>query len=335
MKKQRGFTLIEVIGVITVLAIILIVAVPSLTKTLKRNEQNKYNDYIDNLKIAAENYVVDKLIEDQFFEEGKDYNYISLGDLIDAGYVKKTITNPENSKILSRDTRVKVYKESDDTYSYDVQEYYNAASDYNKNNLIVHYDSVEYNKDNVFKNLTSEADFDYSSKGYWTEEGIYLGKDNSTSRTTLKQDYETENITISFSIKSLDELGNGSADYSYPVILYNNGSYAARGGFRKNIALFYGSGHNTVFVLSGNLEQNKNYTLTFVQDGLSTRRVYVNGALRDEQNSISATNIQYDEIVIGPKLYDFKLNNVLIYNRALSGEEIQEIYELDKERFGE
>ena len=63
MSKQKGFTLIEIIGVVVILSLLLILTVPSLTKTLKRNEQNKYNDYIDNLKIAAENYVVNKLKE--------------------------------------------------------------------------------------------------------------------------------------------------------------------------------------------------------------------------------------------------------------------------------
>lgn len=128
--NKKGFTLIEIIGVITVLALILIVAVPTLTRTLKRNEQSKYNNYIDNLKIAAESYLVNQLKEGQIFEADKDYTYVSLGDLIDAGYVKESITNPSNDGKLSRDAKVKVIKELDGTFKYDFYEHYILPDEY-------------------------------------------------------------------------------------------------------------------------------------------------------------------------------------------------------------
>lgn len=119
MSKQKGFTLIEIIGVVVILSLLLILTVPSLTKTLKRNEQNKYNDYIDNLKIAAENYVVNKLKEGVVIN---DYIYITLGDLIDEGYVTDVVTNPITNKSLSRGKHIKVLKETDGTFKYEVIE---------------------------------------------------------------------------------------------------------------------------------------------------------------------------------------------------------------------
>lgn len=117
MKKKNGFTLIEIIGVVTVLSIILIVAVPSLTKTLKRNAQNKYNDYIDNLKIAAENYVIDKLQSGETFN---DYMIFSVGDLIDAGYITEVMTNPITNEKVTRNYEIKVTKEIDGTFKYEI-----------------------------------------------------------------------------------------------------------------------------------------------------------------------------------------------------------------------
>lgn len=134
MKKNRGFTLVEIIGVVVVLSIILIIAVPSLTKTLKKNEQNKYNDYIDSLEIAAENYVVDKLKLGETIDETL---YITIGDLIDAGYVKNIIKNPENEGVLSRDTRISVIKEIDGTFKYNVEEKYSSIP-------VQEYQMVEY-----------------------------------------------------------------------------------------------------------------------------------------------------------------------------------------------
>ena len=115
--NKKGFTLVEVRGVVTVLALILIVAVPSLTKTLKKNEQNKYNDYIENLEMAAENYVVDKLQEGQSFN---DYMIFSMGDLIDNGYVKEIMTNPETNEKITRDYKIKVTKNADGTFKYEI-----------------------------------------------------------------------------------------------------------------------------------------------------------------------------------------------------------------------
>ncbi len=338
MNKQKGFTLVEVIGVVTVLALILVVAVPSLTKTLKRNEQNKYNDYIDNLKIAAENYVVGKLKEGQFFEDGKDYNYISLGDLIDAGYIKNTTTNPENDKTLSRDSRVKVYKEADNTFSYDVQEYYNNASDYDKNNLIIHYDAVEYSPNNIFKNLTGEIDYNYSNNATWTEDGVYFDK-NKTSNAIrkLNNNYNTEEITVSFNIESLDALGNTSDDYTYPLTLFDESlNYRKLDlGLRAYVYLFYYSGNNTVIAMGTTMEKNKTYTLTYVQEDLTTRKLYLNGELLQTKSELSLETIDYSGILISPRKYNLNLNNMLIYNRALSAQEVQELYALDKDRFGE
>ena len=333
--NKKGFTLIEIIGVVTVLSLILIVAIPSLTKTVKRNSQNKYNDYIDNIKIAAENYVVDKLKEGSFIEEGKDTNYISLGKLMDVGYVENAVSNPKNNKTLSRDTRIKVQKQPDNTYSYEIQEYYNRTSDYCNEDLIIHYDSVEYSPNNIFKNHTSEIDYNYSTKGTWTEDGVLLEKNKTGSKTNLNQIHETDSITISYSLKSLDELGSDSKSYSYPVMLYQNGNFAARTAFRKEVALFYDSGQFAVFNTGKPFSINQNYTITFVQDGLTSRKIYVNGVLTDEENSTTATAIKYNSILISPEIYDFKVNNILVYNRALTNEEIEELYELDKERFGE
>ena len=103
----------------------------------------------------------------------------------------------------------------------------------------------------------------------------------------------------------------------------------------KNYLLFYGSGDNTVLDEVEGLNSNQNYTITFVQDGLTKRKLYINGVFKKENSALSLTKINYNNITINPLLYNLKLNNVLIYNRALSATEIQELYELDKERFGE
>lgn len=340
MKNKRAFTLIEMIGIITILALIMLIALPSMTKTLKRNEQKKYDNYINNLKLVSENYLVDQL-QKKNVTFNNDVTYFSLGDIIDAGYVKDVITNPNNDKKISRDTRIKVIQNIDSTYSFEVQEYYNSISDYNKKNLIIHYDAVKYTGGSKFINNTNEVDYDLGSNATWTEDGMLFERQNPPV-IDLNKKYSTDSITVSFNVKNLDELGTCGSCYTWPLYLYDYDSSASSAtitqfAFRKSIFLLYGSGNNTV-LNSISLEKNKNYTITFVQEDLTTRRIYVNGKLANNLSSktgLSLSAIVYNRISLKPKLYDLKINNLLIYNRALSSDEVQTLYNLDKERFGE
>lgn len=332
MKNKKAFTLIEVIGIIVILGLILIIAVPSMTKTLKRNEQKKYDNYINNLKLVSDHYLVDQLQKKNItFKD--DVTYFSLGDIIDAGYIKDIITNPNNNKKISRDTRIKVTKNLDSTYSYEIQEYYNNVSDYDKEDLIIHYDSVKYTGLNKFENNTNEVDYDFNTSATWTENGMLFEK-NSISSISLNNSYSTDNITVSFNIKSLEELGTCNDCYTYPINIYNNSNSVAKIGFRKDLYLFYYSGNNSV-LYSGTLEMNKNYTITFVQDGLTTRKIYINGVFIDSKANLNLETISYNKINISPLLYNLELNNILVYNRALTESEIKNLYSLDKDRFGE
>lgn len=123
MKDKKGFTLIEMIGIITILALIILVALPSMTKTLKRNEQKKYDNYINNLKLVSESYLVEQLQNNNLIFEDDKTNF-TLGDIIDSGYITEVITNPDNNKKISRDTKIVVTKNIDGTYSFDIEEEY-------------------------------------------------------------------------------------------------------------------------------------------------------------------------------------------------------------------
>lgn len=333
--NKKAFTLIEMIGIITILALILLVALPSVTKTLKRNEQKKYDNYINNLKLVSESYLVDQL-QKKNITFVDDISYFSLGDIIDAGYITDIIINPNNDKKISRDTRIKVTKNDDSTYSFDVQEYYNNISDYNNNRLIIHYDAVKYIGENKFINNTYEADYDFGSNATWTEAGMLFEK-KSISAIKLNSSYSTNNITISFSINSLEDIGTCSECYTWPLYLYKDTTNSSGVAFKKETFLFYGSGDDTSLNATY-LEKNKNYTITFVQEDLTTRKVYINGELLSTsslKNDLSLSNIAYNQIQISPQLYNLKINNMLVYLRALSAQEIENLYNLDKERFGE
>jgi len=88
MKKNRGFTLIEVLAVIVIIGLILIVVFPSMTKMMRNNDDDKYEQYYD-LVYEAANVYSSKLTSSLGNSKNVGCATIELDDLIDEDYVKK------------------------------------------------------------------------------------------------------------------------------------------------------------------------------------------------------------------------------------------------------
>lgn len=86
--NKKGFTLTELLGVIVVLAVIIGIAMMASTTIMNKSKIKLYREMEDNLKDAAIDYLldnreninfdnatvsVDKLIEDGYFEDDKNY----------------------------------------------------------------------------------------------------------------------------------------------------------------------------------------------------------------------------------------------------------------------
>ena len=111
MKKNKGFTMAEMLGVVVILSIILLIAVPSIINSLKSAEKQEYETFLDDLYLATESYVQHNY-ELFYPESGTGLDSVLISDLIDKGYLNGNITNPktgeqikyENSSIrLSKD----------------------------------------------------------------------------------------------------------------------------------------------------------------------------------------------------------------------------------------
>lgn len=118
--KKKGFTLIELIAVIVILSVIMLVSVPSLVTTIKENREKRYQDYVDNLYIAAENYVTSKSeLLNSLDTPGAEVTF-TIQDLIVEGYVKSSNMNRDFSDI-TENTKIKVIVNSDQTFKYELE----------------------------------------------------------------------------------------------------------------------------------------------------------------------------------------------------------------------
>lgn len=115
---KKGFTLVEVLGIMVILGIIMVMLVPNVMKTLKNGDEIKYNNFLDNIFLAAENYV-QKNIEDfpELNTEGGTIS-ISVGTLISERLVKEETINPRTNSQINNTDVIVVTKDSDGTLDY-------------------------------------------------------------------------------------------------------------------------------------------------------------------------------------------------------------------------
>ena len=96
--KKNGFTFIEILGVITLLALLSIIVLVTVDKSLKNSKNTLSDVQIENIKSAASMWRTDniELIPDS------GYYTITLGELIDLGYFKGDLVDPDNGSNYDR-----------------------------------------------------------------------------------------------------------------------------------------------------------------------------------------------------------------------------------------
>lgn len=113
--------MIEILAVFTVTAIILLVSVPFITNMLKQGNSNSEETFLNSVYIAAEAYIQ----EDGIIVTEK-ITYITIKDLLESGYLKSNLINPNNNKKVTEQENlnktVKVHKDEEGVLQYEMEE---------------------------------------------------------------------------------------------------------------------------------------------------------------------------------------------------------------------
>lgn len=110
MKEKNGFTLVEMIGIIVLLAVIMLVVAPSMITTLQNSNSNRWTSFKDNVKMAAENYIVNHKLTSSSSVD------INLGTLLEENYIEEIPSIPsddpfaEDGEELTSDAYIKATK---------------------------------------------------------------------------------------------------------------------------------------------------------------------------------------------------------------------------------
>ena len=99
--KNRGFTLVELLGVVFILALLGLLIIPVVNNVINDKKKDLYNVQIKNIEEGAQNYVSEHIFEIDIPIGSK--RGITLGTLQQAGYVKNDIADPLTGQKFSSD----------------------------------------------------------------------------------------------------------------------------------------------------------------------------------------------------------------------------------------
>ena len=102
--KNKGFTLIEILGVITLLAILSTIIILAVNKPLKDSKEKLYQTQIENIKAAASNWRTDNI--ELIPQTG--YYTITLENLQNDGYINSDIKDPRDDSIMLPSTQIQI-----------------------------------------------------------------------------------------------------------------------------------------------------------------------------------------------------------------------------------
>ena len=112
--------MVELIGVIVIMALILLIAVPTINNAIKTSEENKKQEALNNIYMAAENYLMANYDEYSSLDNIGNSEYIYVMDLINEQYMDIDDLNPNDDQSFDSKDVVKVTRKEDNTFSYEL-----------------------------------------------------------------------------------------------------------------------------------------------------------------------------------------------------------------------
>ncbi len=87
--KNKGFTLIELVGTLVILSLMLLIITPAISNSLKKGVQDADKQTQGSIIMAAKNY----------FSDNKDKDCVNLSDLQSEGYIDDVVNPSDGTHI--------------------------------------------------------------------------------------------------------------------------------------------------------------------------------------------------------------------------------------------
>ncbi len=117
MKKNKAFTLVELLAVLAVLAIIMIVAITPMVTKMQKIRSSLSDSQKQLIYSATETYI--RRYKNRYPTIVENVYCISLKELVHEGLLQDTLINQLNDENISLERTVKITVESRENYHYD------------------------------------------------------------------------------------------------------------------------------------------------------------------------------------------------------------------------
>ena len=121
--KNKGFTLVEMLGVMTLLVVIFAFIYPNVIHMLEKGKETDYMKYESSVFLATEAYVnSDTTLSSQLVNEGDSLS-ITYSDLLTNGFLSSKLVNPKTNKSAGNepDKVVTITVAKDKTFIYTIE----------------------------------------------------------------------------------------------------------------------------------------------------------------------------------------------------------------------
>ena len=118
--KKNAFTLVELMAIIVIMASMLLIILPAINNTIKNSEEKKKQDALNNIYMAAENYLMANYENYSNLDNVGAIEYVYIVDLISNNYLSIDTVNPNNDLAFTNQDTIKVTKKEDGTLGYEL-----------------------------------------------------------------------------------------------------------------------------------------------------------------------------------------------------------------------
>jgi len=105
---KKGFTIIELMAVIIIIAIIMMIVVINVNNNINKSKNKTYDILVNSIEKATENYITDNSDLYSNINTPGVVIYVTLQELVDAGYLEEPIKNPLTNENIILTSQVEI-----------------------------------------------------------------------------------------------------------------------------------------------------------------------------------------------------------------------------------